>query len=309
MSNIWERKSLTRRTNLRYMNVNNPSVSFIIPFYGSVALLKRALDSLVAQTDGDFEAIIVDDCSPESGEQLVGSYGNRFHYIRQPRNRSLFQARLCGARMMQGAYMVALDSDDYVMPDLVRQLKSAINIDNPDVIIYNVEQDDNGCVTPHWCRYASETIDSTTFLDKMVKKQLQWNVWSKAIRRDVWQNAFESGFQTDAYINASEDFCITMSLLPLIKKIKIIPYRGYRYCQNDVSLTSLSLSPIRAIRSIIQTMRARSVICQQIQRHEMPEADKSIVSSIFWMIIAWWLSEYNRAIKGVIKRVFARVSE
>ena len=58
--------------------------SFVIPVFRTEPYLARCLDSLVAQTDGDFEAIVVDDGSPGGGaEEIVAAYDARFRFLRR----------------------------------------------------------------------------------------------------------------------------------------------------------------------------------------------------------------------------------
>ena len=129
----------------------SPFVSFVVPFYGSAALLKRALDSLAAQTDGDFEALVVDDASPEDAEAMVSSCGLRFRYLRQERNRSSYQSRLLGMRSAAGEYVVAVDADDYVMPGLVARIRSIWREQSaPDIIAYNLEMVSDGWVLGYY---------------------------------------------------------------------------------------------------------------------------------------------------------------
>jgi glycosyltransferase involved in cell wall biosynthesis len=65
-----------------------PSVSVAIPFYSNVGYLDRALRSLIAQTDPDWTAVVVDDASTEAGaEELVAALGDpRVRYLRNERN-------------------------------------------------------------------------------------------------------------------------------------------------------------------------------------------------------------------------------
>ena len=63
-------------------------VCVAIPFFSNLDYLGVALQSLVAQTDAMWTAIVVDDCSPEAGaEQVVAALGDsRIRYVRNERN-------------------------------------------------------------------------------------------------------------------------------------------------------------------------------------------------------------------------------
>jgi glycosyltransferase involved in cell wall biosynthesis len=59
-------------------------INVIIPAYNCCLTLGRTLSSLVAQTDENFEVIIVDDCSTEDIKSIVDDYSNKLNitYIR-----------------------------------------------------------------------------------------------------------------------------------------------------------------------------------------------------------------------------------
>lgn len=63
------------------------AITFAIPFYSGLTYLARAVHSVVAQTDPDWEAYVCDDGSPEGVEEIVRAFGDgRVRYLRNPRN-------------------------------------------------------------------------------------------------------------------------------------------------------------------------------------------------------------------------------
>lgn len=101
-----------------------PRVSICIPTYRGAAHLGATLDSVLAQTFGDFELVIVDDRSPDDTEALVARYTDpRIRYLKNDRNlgpegnwnRCLDEAR--------GTFFKLLPQDDVLYPDtLARQV-------------------------------------------------------------------------------------------------------------------------------------------------------------------------------------------
>lgn len=92
-----------------------PSVSVVTPTYNRASFLPRVWQSLKAQTENNFEWIIVDDGStdntPEVVEQLQEE-DNRIRYIRFTANKGVNFARARGAEESRAPYLVFLDSDD-----------------------------------------------------------------------------------------------------------------------------------------------------------------------------------------------------
>jgi len=96
-------------------------VSVIIPAYNPGAMLRRSLDSVLAQTWRDFELIVVDDGSTDDTAAICAEYTERIRYIRQP-NRGVSTARNHGLRLAQGVYVAFLDADDAWKPEFLSVL-------------------------------------------------------------------------------------------------------------------------------------------------------------------------------------------
>jgi glycosyltransferase involved in cell wall biosynthesis len=95
-----------------------PTVSVIIPTYKTANLIAACLDSVFAQTYQDFEAIVVNDGSPDTPEleKVLAPYMDRIVYIKQENKRTA-GARNNAIRNARGEFVAFLDSDDTWMPD------------------------------------------------------------------------------------------------------------------------------------------------------------------------------------------------
>jgi glycosyltransferase involved in cell wall biosynthesis len=93
-------------------------VSVVVPAYNYAHFLPAALDSVLAQTDRDWECIIVDDGSTDDTAAVADAYVRRdprFRYIHQA-NRGLAGARNTGVRNARGDAIQFLDADDRLLP-------------------------------------------------------------------------------------------------------------------------------------------------------------------------------------------------
>jgi glycosyltransferase involved in cell wall biosynthesis len=87
--------------------------SVIIPTYNRAHLLPRAIDSVLAQTLGDFELIIVDDGSVDETFSIVSNYADdRIRYLFHEFNRGQSSANNTGIAAASGEIVSFLDSDD-----------------------------------------------------------------------------------------------------------------------------------------------------------------------------------------------------
>lgn len=111
-----------------------PFFSVVIATYNRAGTLPRALDSLIAQTETDWEAIVVDDGSTDNTFDLVKSYClkyQRIKYIFQS-NRGPGLAKNAGILASSGLFVTFLDSDDEYKPEHLESRKRLL-IENPKV--------------------------------------------------------------------------------------------------------------------------------------------------------------------------------
>lgn len=98
------------------------TISLIVPTFNRAHTLRRALDSVYAQTLQPDEVLVVDDGSSDGTEELVRSEYPQAQYLRQP-NAGVSSARNRGIRAAQGDWIALLDSDDAWLPQkLARQV-------------------------------------------------------------------------------------------------------------------------------------------------------------------------------------------
>ncbi len=120
--------------------MRNPKikVSVIIPTYNRRERLEKAVESVLAQTYGDFELIVVDDGSEDTTRDLISRYGSRIIYLAQ-KNRGVSAARNRGLAAACGELIAFLDSDDWWDKDKL-QLQLQAMEENPSYLISHTEE-------------------------------------------------------------------------------------------------------------------------------------------------------------------------
>lgn len=93
-----------------------PHFTVVIPVFNRADSLAKALQSVLAQTEQDFEIVIVDDGSTDSPERVVAEFGDSRIAIFREDNRGGGAARNAGIDRARGAYIAFLDSDDQFLP-------------------------------------------------------------------------------------------------------------------------------------------------------------------------------------------------
>ncbi|MDY5641403.1 MAG: glycosyltransferase family 2 protein, partial [Candidatus Faecousia sp.] len=101
-----------------------PKVSVVIPVYKVEPYLRRCVDSVLAQTLSDLEIILVDDGSPDHCPEICDEYALTHQNIQviHKTNGGLASARNAGMRIAQGEYILFVDSDDWIDPEMAEEL-------------------------------------------------------------------------------------------------------------------------------------------------------------------------------------------
>ena len=106
--------------------MNDGMISIIVPVYRTEAWLEKCVRSVLAQTDGDWELILVDDGSPDNAGALCDRLAGEDARIRviHQENAGVSAARNRGLDEARGAFAVFLDSDDWVDADYLERLRA-----------------------------------------------------------------------------------------------------------------------------------------------------------------------------------------
>ena len=112
-------------------------ISIVIPTYNREQVLPRTLDSIAAQTYGEWECIIVDDGSHDMSKEVAEQYAKidkRFRVLSNIFYKGAQGARNTGITAANGDWICLFDSDDIMYPDYLEKMIAAID-DNTDVLV------------------------------------------------------------------------------------------------------------------------------------------------------------------------------
>lgn len=107
-------------------------VSVIVPIYDVEEYLDRCIQSIFTQTYKNLEIILVDDGSPDQCPELCDQYAELDTRVRviHKNNGGLSDARNCGIDQSNGEYILFVDSDDYIEPELCTECLKCFENDN-----------------------------------------------------------------------------------------------------------------------------------------------------------------------------------
>jgi len=112
-----------------------PEVSVIIPTYNSAQYVTDAVDSVLSQSFGDFEVLVIDDGSTDETESVMRRYRTPVRYIRR-QNGGVAAARNFGVSESRGRYVAFLDADDTWLPDKLELQIAALRANPHDRVCY-----------------------------------------------------------------------------------------------------------------------------------------------------------------------------
>jgi len=101
-----------------------PLVSLIINNYNYEQFLPQAIDSVLSQTYQNCEVLVVDDGSTDCSKGIINGYGDRIRAVFQPNGKQA-AALNTGFAVSQGAIILFLDADDFLMPSAVEEIVAA----------------------------------------------------------------------------------------------------------------------------------------------------------------------------------------
>lgn len=99
-------------------------VSIVVPVYNSQTYLERCIQSILSQTYEKIELIMIDDGSTDHSRNIIRRYekkDKRIRYIYQ-NNQGVASARNRGIKFANGEYLLFVDSDDDIAPDMIAEM-------------------------------------------------------------------------------------------------------------------------------------------------------------------------------------------
>lgn len=96
--------------------MNEPAITVLMPLYNGAAHVRAAVDSVLGQTFGDFELLIIDDGSTDEGPKIVRALDDRrIRLVVQPENRGIVPTLNQGLALATGRYVARMDADDLMV--------------------------------------------------------------------------------------------------------------------------------------------------------------------------------------------------
>ncbi|GAB6082639.1 glycosyltransferase family A protein [Desulfuromonas carbonis] len=201
-----------------------PKVSVIIPCFNQGDYLDEAVQSVLAQTYGDFEVVIVNDGSTEAAtNDLLAGYRQSQCRVVQTSNQGLAAARNNGIREATGDYILPLDADDRIGANYLQEAVRILDAD-PRVGIVYCEAEKFGAQQGRW-RLPEFSLRKMLFSNLIF--------CSAVFRRADWE--LVGGYRTNMK-SGWEDWDFWLSVLELGREVVKLPQTLFFYRVKEASM-------------------------------------------------------------------------
>ena len=224
--------------------MKNPEISVIVPVYKVSDYIERSAGSLFDQDFPYAEFIFVDDCTPDDSieklERLVEKrkLSDRVTIARHTVNRGLPSARNTGLDIATGKYVINIDSDDWVEPDMLEKMHARITDGDHDIVWsdFYIEKSDH-------TRYSNQAGDEDPHacLRRILRGQMGGYVWNKMIRRNLFT---ENGVRFPDGINMWEDVATILRLFWHARSVAYLPPPFARYVNYNTNSYTKQKNPV-----------------------------------------------------------------
>lgn len=165
-------------------------ISIIVPIYKTEEYLRQCTDSVLAQTYTDWELILVDDGSPDNSAAVCDAYAQADGRIRviHKKNGGLSDARNAGIEQAEGEWLLFLDSDDYLHPEMLAHLVEIQTRTGADIASCGFTSFIDG-EEPARDDGEGEEFEFSAYsavADMFSNKGIGWCAWGKLYRRELF---------------------------------------------------------------------------------------------------------------------------
>lgn len=166
-------------------------LTIVLPYYNVGDYIDRCLNSLLNQTNPDFEVFCVNDGSKDHSDEIVKKYSeldSRFKRLVK-QNGGLSDARNFGLKDVTTKYVMFLDSDDFFEPDLVELCLNKMENEQCDLVIYNYKQ---LFIRENRSELITEKFDPNKIynpnIDKALVAYISNAAWNKIYRTELFKS-------------------------------------------------------------------------------------------------------------------------
>ncbi|MDR2151443.1 MAG: glycosyltransferase [Helicobacteraceae bacterium] len=168
--------------------ISKPKVSAIIPVYNAEKYLRKCVESVLAQTFCDFECLLVDDKSSDTSGAICDEFAlldSRVRVMHNSQNEGASYARKIGLDAALGEYILFIDGDDWIEPQMIAALYSKAVPTDADMVYcdYYEEKEQERIL-----KRADGSCDKIEAIKRIINGHFPIHVvlWNKLVKKDIY---------------------------------------------------------------------------------------------------------------------------
>lgn len=257
-------------------DISKEKISIIIPIYNIHKLLVETLRSVISQTHENLEIILVDDGSTDGSDTVCDLWKKKDSRIKciYQNNAGVSIARNVGFSKSSGDYILFIDGDDEIAPDMCEKMLQRLILDDSDVSycgFLNIFQDKTEKIIPA----DKMLVDSEILYALVTDVSFFTAIWNKLFKREVLQNDKGDFIEFSQGIYVGEDALWLSKVLKNTQKISALSEPLYYWKRRKNSATQGGtvirtdekyLSVLKAYREMILEIddkSSKNVICKK----------------------------------------------
>lgn len=239
-------------------------ISIVIPVYNVENYLSECLESVLGQTLEGIEVIAVNDGSTDKSMQILQEYEKNYReilHVYHIENQGVSHARNFGVSKAIGEYILFVDSDDFIEPDMCELLYEKAVEGDDDVVLCRYFDVRERPLTKKLVRTRSKVYtvnyetDFNLYENKFELVHISPFPWDKLYRRElIAKHPFPQGLRF-------EDLAIMYPVMCDAKRIGVLQNRLYNYRRASTtsflnSLSEKTLDIIPALTMMVDSLKA-----------------------------------------------------
>ena len=229
-------------------------VSIVVPIFNVERYLTHCINTILQQSYKNLEIILVDDGSPDNCGKMCDEFAirdSRIKVIHKP-NGGLSDARNAGIDIATGDYITFIDSDDYVMPDMIESLMNILTNENADIVQCDYIRGKSDAII-ELQRDSSQNNNCSVFSENKMSAYLRDGKISTVAWGKIYKKSLFNGIRFP-FGRIHEDVFTTYKLIHEAGSVAVTDYVGYVYriTENSIMTSKFSLKKLDSVYGEIE---------------------------------------------------------
>lgn len=222
--------------------------SVLVPVYNTSKYLRQCIESVLVQTEKDYELILLDDGSTDDSGIICDEYADKYTFIRviHKENEGLLMTRRRGFIEAKGEFCICLDSDDCLLTNKAfSKIRVMIEEKHCDMVIYDYimgqEKKENGriiTVFDYPPGFVFEEKNKRFLYDKLLVGKFLNPLWIKVVARKIIDVGVDYSIWKDEIVRSQgEDIFQSFPILNAAQRVGYLKEPLYFYRWNNASIS------------------------------------------------------------------------